>query len=92
MKKKFVWVATVASFIVIGVTLIYYLNKPSTELTRRRAAFTLDDYLQGRTQPKSSNATWLSGNELVYRDSEVNMAKEFGSFVADILIENVFIY
>ncbi|CAH1108966.1 unnamed protein product [Psylliodes chrysocephalus] len=69
--KKRKWIIT-GVIVVIAVSLviaaIILLSKGGEKSSTKPVAptLTLEDYLNGRFQPKSFNATWTSGSELIY--------------------------
>ncbi|XP_017784773.1 PREDICTED: venom dipeptidyl peptidase 4 [Nicrophorus vespilloides] len=74
-RKKRVWI--VAGLIVLiacaiavaAFILLKQEGKGNTlGLSRNIPAITLEDFLEGKLGPHSFNATWISGNDLIYRD------------------------
>ncbi|XP_039280619.1 venom dipeptidyl peptidase 4 isoform X1 [Nilaparvata lugens] len=63
------------------VTLIFIsLSGPTPEFTKDASPLTLpvksialDDFLLGKLTPNRFNGTWVSDNEILYRDSELNV-------------------
>ncbi|XP_043503481.1 prolyl endopeptidase FAP-like [Polistes fuscatus] len=67
-------VAIVAlALVVAAVILLTGSPDSSTSRTTSAPGISLEEWLAGSLSPKSFNATWLSGNEILYRDEIGNL-------------------
>lgn len=73
--KKGLIIATVLAIIIgLSVAAVYYLNqKHDDSAITNGAAIQLNDFLENNLYARKNNATWLSGTELTYRDSDVSV-------------------
>ncbi|KAJ8921034.1 hypothetical protein NQ315_015830 [Exocentrus adspersus] len=79
-RKKRAWIVTgvivaVGAGLAIAAIVLLVTGRGDEEEVEAPAAeaLNLEDFLSGKFVPKSFNATWTSGNELLYKDSNDNL-------------------
>ncbi|KAI7815507.1 DPP4, partial [Rhyzopertha dominica] len=75
--KRRAWItAAVVGLVVIGLlvaAIVILTTNKSSANTVEEEAITLEDFLRGRLSSRGFNATFISDNELIYRDSDGNV-------------------
>ncbi|CAH0557866.1 unnamed protein product [Brassicogethes aeneus] len=82
-RKKRTWIiagvacVVVLALIVAAIVLLSNEKKQKSKYPKlpEAEALSLDDVIYGKLNPKSFNATWVTGNELLYVDENRNLVK-----------------
>ncbi|XP_014604197.1 PREDICTED: venom dipeptidyl peptidase 4 isoform X1 [Polistes canadensis] len=66
---------TIVALALVVAAVILLTGSPDSSTSRTTSApgISLEEWLAGSLSPKSFNATWLSGNEILYRDEIGNL-------------------
>lgn len=80
LKKILLWSIVGAVAIAIIVVLAVFLTRDNNSsggnpISPDLSAITLEDFLEGRLNPKTFAAEWANNNEVIYRDNEVSYFK-----------------
>jgi cbb3-type cytochrome oxidase subunit 3 len=73
-------IIAIVLIVVIGLSIaaVYYLNQKHNDSSHTNGApIQLNDYLENKLYARKNNATWLSSNELTYRDLDVSYGYQF---------------
>ncbi|KAK5646663.1 hypothetical protein RI129_005127 [Pyrocoelia pectoralis] len=71
-KRRIIMITGGAIVFIVGAAIVAALvvlsgSSNASPLEKEAKAISLEDYIDGRLNPKSFNGTWISGNEIMYR-------------------------